>query len=90
MKYQVQVIYSGRVQGVGFRYNVDNIAKVMNIFGWIKNLEDGRVILVAEAEKDMLEKFLDQINNFFSDYINGSKVEWFDSIDHFNNFEVKF
>ncbi|MDP8260618.1 MAG: acylphosphatase [Candidatus Gygaella obscura] len=90
MKKHVKVIYSGRVQGVGFRYNIDNIAKVMNVYGWIKNLEDGRVILVAEDKKAVLEKFLDQINNFFSDYIKKTNVEWSDAIEDFNIFEVKF
>jgi acylphosphatase len=53
-----QVFYEGRVQGVGFRYTVRNIAKGYDICGWVRNLPDGRVELQAAGEPDELRDFL--------------------------------
>jgi len=39
----IQVFYEGRVQGVGFRYSVRQIAKGFNVTGWVRNLPDGRL-----------------------------------------------
>ena len=48
---RVHVFYSGHVQGVGFRYSVQDIAMTMGVTGWVKNLEDRRVEVVAEGEQ---------------------------------------
>ena len=54
-----QVIYSGRVQGVGFRYAVKRIAGGYEVTGWVRNLPDGRVELQAMSHDDVeLEAFL--------------------------------
>ncbi len=54
-----QVFYSGRVQGVGFRYTVKQIASGYEVTGFVRNLPDGRVELQAAArEADELTDFL--------------------------------
>ncbi len=54
-----QVLYSGRVQGVGFRYAVKRIAGGYEVTGWVRNLPDGRVELQASShDGDELEAFL--------------------------------
>jgi acylphosphatase len=56
------VLYSGRVQGVGFRYSTKRIASGFEVTGWVKNLPDGRVELLAQAlEIAELEAFLEDI-----------------------------
>lgn len=56
------VLYSGRVQGVGFRYSTKRIASGFDVTGWVKNLPDGRVELLAQAlEADELDAFLEDI-----------------------------
>src|SRR5258708_36927498 len=54
---QIQVFYSGHVQGVGFRYNVKSVATGFELTGTVRNLDDGRVELVAEGAPDELEAF---------------------------------
>ncbi len=48
----MQVFYSGRVQGVGFRYSVRKVANEFEVTGSVRNLADGRVELVAEGNTD--------------------------------------
>jgi acylphosphatase len=56
-----QVFYSGRVQGVGFRYSVKRIASGYEVVGWVRNLPDGRVELQVDGEKMEAEAFLADI-----------------------------
>ena len=58
-----QVFYEGRVQGVGFRYTVRQIAKGFEVVGCIKNLDDGRVELQASGEADEMRDFLQAIRD---------------------------
>ena len=51
------VIYSGRVQGVGFRYTVKSITPGFEITGIVRNLADGRVELIAEGDRAELDAF---------------------------------
>jgi acylphosphatase len=55
------VIFEGRVQGVGFRYAVKELAKGFEVRGWVKNLPDGTVELLAAGEADELDGFLHEI-----------------------------
>jgi len=57
----VQVFYEGRVQGVGFRYSVKQIAKGFSVTGWVRNLDDGRVEMQVSAEPEELRAFLDAV-----------------------------
>lgn len=56
------VYFSGRVQGVGFRYSAKRIASGFDVTGWVKNLPDGRVELFAQSfDIGELEAFLEDI-----------------------------
>ncbi len=58
-----QVIYSGRVQGVGFRAAVRHIASGFEVTGWVRNLDDGRVEMQAmTADSDEMDDFLTAID----------------------------
>ena len=54
---QMTVFYSGRVQGVGFRYTVKSLTPGFEVTGTVRNLDDGRVELVAEGEREELDAF---------------------------------
>lgn len=57
-----QIFYSGRVQGVGFRYTVKRIAMGYEVTGWIRNLADGRVEMqVMAADQAELAAFLGDV-----------------------------
>ena len=57
----LQVFYEGNVQGVGFRWYVQHIAKGFDVTGWVSNLPDGRVELQINGEENEVRAFLDAI-----------------------------
>ncbi len=56
-----QVFYEGRVQGVGFRYTVRQLAKGYEVTGWVRNLDDGRVELLVGGEPEEVDGFLESL-----------------------------
>ena len=55
------VFFEGRVQGVGFRWTVKNLARGYEVTGWVKNLADGRVEMQVSGEPDEVDAFLEVI-----------------------------
>ncbi|MFH1440598.1 MAG: acylphosphatase [Candidatus Omnitrophota bacterium] len=90
MKKQAHIYYTGRVQGVGFRFTAEDIANSLGIAGWVKNLSDGRVEVLAQAEEETLKEFLVKISEYFSDYIKDTEISWLPVSDEFKDFGVKF
>lgn len=58
MQRRVKIVVSGRVQGVYFRMFTQNKAKHFAIQGTVRNLPDGRVEIIAEAEQSQLDKLI--------------------------------
>ncbi len=56
--YELHLMVSGRVQGVGFRYFTHNEAKRFGIIGWVRNTMDGKVEILSSGSKAILEEFL--------------------------------
>jgi acylphosphatase len=56
-----RVIFEGRVQGVGFRYTVKDLARGFDVCGWVKNLPDGSVELQVMGEKAEVDSFIREI-----------------------------
>lgn len=56
-----RVIFEGRVQGVGFRYTVKDLARGFEVCGWVKNLPEGSVELHVMGEQDEVESFIKEI-----------------------------
>jgi acylphosphatase len=55
------LVVSGRVQGVSFRANVRNKANELDLKGYVKNLENGDVEVVAEGNEEKIKEFIDFI-----------------------------
>ena len=85
----MQVFYSGRVQGVGFRYSVRKVANEFEVTGSVRNLMDGRVELVAEGNTDELEAFRQGIRESgLEHFIQQEQVNWGEAKNDFRGFEI--
>jgi acylphosphatase len=58
---RLSIVVQGRVQGVGFRYFVRDVAQRMNLSGWVRNLFDGGVEMEAQGDPQKLELFKSEI-----------------------------
>ena len=85
----MQVIYSGQVQGVGFRYSVKSVATGFDLTGSVRNLPGGEVELLAEGSKDELETFRQAIRKSGLDhFIRQEDVSWQEARSEFRGFEI--
>ena len=88
---RAHILYFGQVQGVGFRYTAQDIAMSLSITGWVKNLEDGRVEIVAEGKEKDLNEFLDKISKGqLGRYIKNSELSWEKPTGEFDVFDIRF
>jgi acylphosphatase len=69
------VHYTGRVQGVGFRYTAAEIARHHPVTGWVKNLSDGRVQVLVEGTPDAVDQFLAAIRARWHRHIADEQTE---------------
>jgi len=75
--------FTGRVQGVGFRYTTANLARRYAVAGYVKNLPDGRVELIAEGEKKELNAFLTDIRETMGRNITDTKSDYLEASGEF-------
>jgi acylphosphatase len=69
-----RVQYSGRVQGVGFRFTCQSLSRGYAVAGYVRNLPDGDVELVVEGESLELDRFFQVIQLEMSDYIRNVDI----------------
>jgi acylphosphatase len=85
----MHIIYSGQVQGVGFRYTAKTVAAGFEVVGTIRNLPDGRVELIAEGAREELAAFRDAIHGAgLAGFIRDEQVDWPDVKNEFKGFEI--
>ena len=85
-----QVTYSGNVQGVGFRYTTQSIARGYQVVGFVRNLPDGRVELVAEGTSDELDRFLDDLAEQMAGQIRSVDCDRRPAVGEFAEFDIRY
>ncbi|MCD6463390.1 MAG: acylphosphatase [Thermotogae bacterium] len=58
----LRIVVHGYVQGVGFRSFARHHARALNIKGYVKNMPDGTVLIVAEGDEKNLNLFLERVS----------------------------
>lgn len=90
MRKRAQVYFSGRVQGVGFRYSVQEVACGYEVTGFVRNLVDGRVELVVEGEEEEIKAFQQGIqDSHLGGHIRGQDMNWSGATGEFRGFEIR-
>ncbi len=71
------IIYTGQVQGVGFRYTTANLAKRFDVAGYVQNLPDGKVRLDVQGSADQVQGLLDAIDQAMASNIREKDISEF-------------
>ena len=76
MHARYHALFSGHVQGVGFRYTAEGLARPLGLRGWVKNLADGRVELLAQGDRGAVERFLAALDSRLGRNIVEREEQW--------------
>ena len=88
---RIHVFVSGRVQGVAFRWVTIDVANQLNVVGWVRNLYDGRVEVMAEGEEGILNQFIEFLKKG-PRYakVKDIEIEWLESTGEFSTFKITY
>lgn len=81
--------FSGHVQGVGFRFIVRQIASAFPVTGYVRNLSDGRVQLVAEGDDSQIDGLIKRIREKMQGYVDTVTIEKSPASGEFGRFEIR-
>ena len=85
-----EVLYSGHVQGVGFRQSVYTLACKQGVHGYVQNLDNGKVRLVAGGESKQVSYLLDNVKTIWANNISSIDRKDIPFDDHFSGFSVRY
>ena len=84
-----EVYFSGRVQGVGFRYATRAIAARVPVSGFVENLRDGRVHMVVEGPAEAIRTLIESIQAEMDRYIDHTDIQAQSPTGEFDGFEIR-
>ena len=88
---KVEITVQGVVQGVGYRFFVLNQARLYDVKGYVRNMADGTVEVIAEGEKGILKDFVGQLRiGPISAHVTGLKVKWSEQEQGFTEFRLQY
>jgi acylphosphatase len=85
-----RIIFKGRVQGVGFRWNTVDALKGYLITGLVRNLSDGSVELIIEGKPECLDEAQKRVEDRMRGYWKSRRYEDIDGEPHYDNFKILY
>ena len=87
---RLHLVISGRVQGVGFRFSAYDEAKDLPLAGWVRNLPNGDVEIVAEGSRENLQMLAAWAHlGPPSAHVTQVREDWLDSTGEFTDFRIR-
>jgi acylphosphatase len=84
------VIFIGRVQGVGFRFTAHRMAHRHQLTGFVRNLPDGTVEMLAQGPARDIDDCIQAIKGYFDDYIRDTEIQEVPPDPRHNDFKITF
>jgi acylphosphatase len=84
------VIFTGRVQGVGFRFTAHRIARLNQLKGYVRNLPDGSVEMLAQGYAEDVDDCIKNIEESFNGYIREKQIEELPPDPRYKDFKITF
>jgi acylphosphatase len=83
--------FSGRVQGVGFRFTTVEVAREFPVTGYVQNMMDGSVRMVAEGPEEELLRFLDRVRqSHVFRFVLQESLHWSAASGEFSSFAIRY
>lgn len=86
---RVTSFLSGRVQGVGMRYAVHDLSRQFAVRGFVQNLQDGRVQILAEGEREEIDRFLNRLREVAPGVIQALESFASTATGEYSRFEIR-
>jgi len=87
---QAHILYSGTVQGVGFRFMVQRHALSLDLTGWVKNLSDGSVEILVNGPKKNIEMLCQNVEKYFAESIQNKNIQFISPLKEFKDFLITY
>jgi acylphosphatase len=84
------VIFVGRVQGVGFRFTAHRMAHRHQLAGFVRNLPDGTVEMLAQGPAQDIDECLQNIREYFGDYLRETRIQEIPTDPKCKDFRITF
>jgi len=84
------IIFAGSVQGVGFRFTAHRIARLNQLKGYVRNLPNGTVEMLAQGNTEDVNNCVKDIKDSFTGYISQTKIEDVPIDPHYKDFNIAF
>jgi acylphosphatase len=85
-----QIVFIGRVQGVGFRFTAHRIANRHQLTGFVRNLHDGSVEVFAQGPAQDIENCIAEVKQTFAGYIREAKITDLPPNPRYSDFKITF
>lgn len=85
---RARIVYSGTVQGVGFRFTVQRYAVDHGLAGWVRNRQDGTVEIQVEGPKGTIEELCRNVEEYFQEYIQEKNIQFSSAEAEFRDFKI--
>ena len=83
------ILFSGRVQGVGFRWTTERLARDLLLTGFVRNLADGRVEVVATGEPPVISRLIERLKDHFGTGISEVERSVANDVEAFSGFTIR-
>jgi len=85
-----RIIFTGTVQGVGFRFSANSAAQRYRLSGYVRNLSNGSVEMLIQGRPDDIDDCLSEICESFAGYIRDTKIEDLHPDPAYTDFKITF
>ena len=84
------IIFTGRVQGVGFRFTAHRIAILHQLKGYVQNLSDGSVEMLAQGYSEDVDDCIRDVKEYFGDYLRETRIQEIPTDPKYKDFSIAF
>ena len=85
---RAHIIFSGTVQGVGFRFTVQRYALNLGLKGWVRNLPNGSVEVLIEGQKQRIQELCRNVEDDFEGAIQSRDIQFVPGKERFKDFRI--